>query len=107
MLGRPAWVVITFEIDEHGIPVGFSPLNMTADLWASQSVRFLNEWRFKPALLDGKPVTAKCSVELVWGAKILDVVQLRLCQLDDRGKSQIVAALRQIECNRGLPLNRS
>ncbi len=71
-LGRPAWAVIAFDIDESGIPVHLSARNSTDDMWATQSMAFLREWRFKPALLEGKPVAARCVVGLTWGSRNID-----------------------------------
>lgn len=75
-IGRQVWIAIAFDINEKGIPVNLSSLYATDNMWASQAILFIREWRFEPALIDGKPVTARCVVGLIWGAKILDVYKL-------------------------------
>jgi hypothetical protein len=71
-LGKTAWTVIAFDIDEKGIPGHFSGLAATDDMWIQQAIEFIREWRFSPAVLDGKTVTAHCQVGLAWGARNLD-----------------------------------
>jgi TonB family protein len=78
-LGRQVWAAIAFDIDESGIPVHLSAMNSTDDMWATQSMWFIRDWRFSPALLEGKPVTARCVVGLTWGARNID--PNRLAQL--------------------------
>jgi len=78
-LGRQVWAAIAFDIDESGVPVHLSAMNSTDEMWATQSMAFLREWRFKPALLEGKPVTARCIVGFTWGARNID--PNRLAQL--------------------------
>jgi hypothetical protein len=75
-LGRQVWTAISFDIDESGIPVHLSAMNSSDELWATQSMAFIREWRFQPALMDGKPVTARCVVGLTWGARNIDANRL-------------------------------
>ena len=75
-LGKQVWAAIAFDIDKNGIPVHLSAMNSTDDMWATQSMAFIEEWRFKPALLDGKPVTARCVLGLTWGARRIDANRL-------------------------------
>ncbi len=75
-LGRQVWAAIAFDIDESGVPVHLSAVNSTDDMWATQSMAFIPEWRFKPALMDGKPVAARCVVGVTWGARSIDANRL-------------------------------
>lgn len=75
-LGRQVWAAIAFDIDEDGVPVHLSAVNSTDDMWATQSMAFIREWRFKPALMDGKPVAARCVVGVTWGARSIDANRL-------------------------------
>jgi Gram-negative bacterial TonB protein C-terminal len=75
-LGRQIWVAVAFDIDEGGIPVHLSAMNSTDDLWATQSMAFIREWRFKPALVEGEPVAARCVVGLTWGPGDIDANRL-------------------------------
>jgi TonB family protein len=71
-LGRNAWVAIAFEINEKGIPVHFSLLNASDDIWGTQAIALIREWRFMPAAIEGKPVTTRCAVGLTWGVRNVD-----------------------------------
>jgi hypothetical protein len=75
-LGREVWAAISFDIDESGIPRHLSAVDSTDELWATQSMAFIREWRFKPASLDGKPMEARCVVGLTWGARSIGANRL-------------------------------
>jgi hypothetical protein len=74
--GRRVLLALAIDIDERGIPVHFSTLYTTDDLWASQAVEFIRDWRFQPARLEGKAVPAHCAIGLTWGPKILSADQI-------------------------------
>jgi TonB family protein len=75
-VGRQAWAVISFDVDENGIPRNFEAQDASADLWPNQAIALVNRWRFTPGMKDGKPVSARCTLELLWGQRNLSAAQL-------------------------------
>ena len=74
--GRKVLLALAIDIDERGTPVHFSTLYTTDDLWASQAIAFIRDWRFQPARLKDKPVAARCAIGLTWGPKMLSADQI-------------------------------
>ena len=87
-LGKTAWAVIAFDIDEHGVPGEFSGISATDAMWIEQAIPFVQRWRFAPAMLDGEPVTTRCVVGLAWGSRSLDVKKIEELQIQLKGALQ-------------------
>jgi hypothetical protein len=70
-MGRLATVKLTFQVDEHGIPVDFQVPSTSDPVWGSEATAVVGQWRFTPGMKNGIAVPVPCAVELVWGEKEL------------------------------------
>ncbi len=75
-VGRQAWAIVSFDVDEHGIPRNFEAPDASVNLWKNQAIALVSQWRFTPGMKDGKPVSVRCTLELVWGQRNLSAAQL-------------------------------
>jgi TonB family protein len=75
-VGRQAWAIVSFDVDEHGIPRNFEAPDASVDLWKNQAIALVSRWRFTPAMKDGKPVSVRGTLELIWGQRNLSAAQL-------------------------------
>ena len=69
--GRLAIVTLSFEVDKTGKPTSFEVEKASQPLWGDEAIAVMRSWRFQPAMLDGKPVTASVQVDLAWGPREL------------------------------------
>lgn len=54
--GHEAWIDLACCVDESGVPQNVSVLDATGDAsFQQQAVEMMKDWRFEPALVDGKP----------------------------------------------------
>lgn len=67
-VGRQAFVALSFEIDENGVPVHIRPERSSEEVWNGQAIAVLREWRFTPGMKDGKPVSVPATFDFAWGA---------------------------------------
>ncbi len=75
-VGRQAWVTVSFDVDENGIPRNFEAPDASVDLWKTQAIALVSQWRFTPGMKDGKPISVRCTLDLVWGQRNLSAAQL-------------------------------
>ena len=75
-MDRLATAKLTFDVDEHGVPVHFRVPNSSEAVWGSEATALVAQWRFAPAMKNGIATAVPCTVELVWGARELDVSKL-------------------------------
>ena len=75
-VGRQAWAVVSFDLDETGFPRNFEVPDASMDLWKEQAIALVRGWRFAPGMKDGKPIPIRCKLNLVWGARNLSASQL-------------------------------
>jgi TonB family protein len=75
-VGRQAWAIVSFDVDEKGIPRDFEALDASVDLWKNQAIALVRQWRFTPGMKDGKPISVRCTLELIWGQRNLSAAQL-------------------------------
>ncbi len=76
-MGRLATAKLTFEVDEHGLPVNFVQVpNSSEPIWGSEATALVGQWRFTPGMRNGIAVPVSCTVELVWGERDLDFSKL-------------------------------
>ena len=75
-VGRQAWAVVTFDVDENGFPRNFEVPDASVELWKKQAIALVRDWRFTPGMKDGKPVVVRCTLNLVWGDRNLTAAQL-------------------------------
>jgi TonB family protein len=73
---RLATAKLTFDVDEHGVPVHFQVPNSSEAVWGSEATALVAQWRFAPGMKNGIAVSVPCTVELVWGARELDLSKL-------------------------------
>ncbi len=69
---RFATVTLSFDVDEHGVPVNFQVVKSSMPLWGAEAISLVGGWRFQPGVKDGVPVSAPCILDLVWGQKQLN-----------------------------------
>ena len=82
-VGRQAWAVVTFDIDENGLPRNLDAPEVSLDVWKEQAIALVREWRFTPAMKDGKPIAVRCTLNLVWGDRNLSASQLAKAHSED------------------------
>ena len=75
-VGRQAWAIVSFDVDEYGIPRNFEAPDASVELWKNQAIALVSPWRFTPGMKDGQPVSVRCTLELIWGQRNLSVNQL-------------------------------
>jgi hypothetical protein len=46
------------------------------DLWKNQAVALVSQWRFTPGMKDRKPISVRCTLDLVWGQRNMSAAQL-------------------------------
>jgi TonB family protein len=71
-IGRLATAKLTFDVDEHGVPVHFQVPNSSEAVWGSEATALVAQWRFTPGTKNGIAVAAPCTLELVWGERELN-----------------------------------
>jgi TonB family protein len=76
VMGRLATAKVTFEVDEHGVPVHFRVPNASEAVWGREATALVGQWRFTPGMKNGIVTPVSCTVELVWGARGLDFWKL-------------------------------
>jgi len=69
--GRLATVTLSFQVDKTGAPVGFEVERASDPLWGPEAVAVVRAWRFQPALLNVRAVSAAGEVDLAWGPREL------------------------------------
>jgi TonB family protein len=69
VMGRRAVVALSFDVDEAGRPVRIRVQEATEPELGDQAVSIVRRWQFSPANKDGRPVSTRCSIDLVWGEK--------------------------------------
>ncbi len=82
-VGRQAWAVVSFDIDENGFPRNFEAPEASVEVWKDQAIALVRDWRFTPAMKDGKPIVARCTLNLVWGERNLSGSQLAKARQED------------------------
>jgi len=60
--GQSGDALIAFTIDEHGIPRDFRVVQSDYPYYASHAIAAVREWRFRPALKNGKPVAVQARI---------------------------------------------
>lgn len=63
---RVATVKLQFDVDEHGIPRDFQVLAASEKVWGGEAIAVVGKWRFRPAMKDGNPLPARCTLDLAW-----------------------------------------
>ena len=82
-VGRQAWAVVSFDVDEYGFPRNFEASEASVEVWKNQAIALVRDWRFTPAMKDGKPIVARCTLNLVWGDRNLSAPQLANARQED------------------------
>jgi TonB family protein len=62
-----ARVIVTFEIDQNGIPKSIHADAESDKGWTSAVTSVLGDWRFKPASKDGNPIAIPCTMDFIRG----------------------------------------
>jgi hypothetical protein len=75
-VGRQAWAVVTFDVDENGLPRNLDAPDVSLGVWKEQAIAVVRDWRFTPGMKDGKPIAVPCTLNLVWGDRNLSASQL-------------------------------
>jgi TonB family protein len=70
-IGRQAFITLSFDVDELGIPTHIQVEHSSETVWNDQAIAVLRAWRFTPGMTDGGPVSVPCTVDLAWGPRDL------------------------------------
>ena len=70
-MGRQAFITLSFDVDESGVPVHIQMERSSESVWESQAAAVLRQWRFLPGMKDGKPVSVPCMFDFAWGPRNL------------------------------------
>ena len=76
-IGREATATVAFDVDEHGLPANLQVLNASHPIWAPEAMALVREWQFVPGMKYGAPVSALCTLDLVWGPTNLSTQALQ------------------------------
>ncbi len=79
-IGRQAYVTLTFDVDERGIPTNIRVTRTSEAIWNDQATTVLRGWRFTPGMKDGKPIPVSCTFDFAWGPRSLEprvIAQIR------------------------------
>jgi len=79
-IGRQAFVGLSFDVDEQGVPTHIQVTRTSDDVWNDQATAVLRGWRFAPGMKDGKPVSVPCTFDFAWGPRSLEpkvIAQIR------------------------------
>ena len=52
-IGRLATAKVTFDVDEHGLPVRFQVLDSSDPVWGTEAMSVVDQWRFTPGMKNG------------------------------------------------------
>jgi TonB family protein len=102
-MGRLATAKLTFEVDEHGLPVNFLQVpNSSEPIWGSEATAMVGQWRFTPGMRNGIAVPVSCTVELIWGERDLNFSKLAQVYqaMDDQTPAASSAEPARIETTR-------
>lgn len=78
-MGRQAFITLSFDVDESGVPVHIQAARSSDTVWVGQATEVLRQWRFTPGMKDGNPVSVPCAFDFAWGPRNLaskDVARL-------------------------------
>ena len=64
---RSGKALIEFTIDQQGIPRDFSILKTDYRYFATHAIIAVREWRFQPAMKNGRPVAARIRIPFYYG----------------------------------------
>jgi TonB family protein len=70
-IGRQAFITLSFDVDESGVPVHIQTARSSDSVWDDQATAVLRQWRFTPGMKDDKPVLVPCAFDFVWGPRNL------------------------------------
>ena len=62
-------VVLGLVINERGVPTEIKVLKSDNDLLSAETIKGVSQWRWDPAKLDGKPVSIRWIITVLWGDK--------------------------------------
>ena len=62
--GRTGSTTIEFVVTEEGTTTDFTVLETDGPFWADHAIIAVQQWRFSPAMKDGKPVRAKLQLPM-------------------------------------------
>lgn len=66
-----ATVTASFTINEQGLPADIQVDESSGADAAREVEQFLGAWRFRPAMENGRPITARCTMTFAAGASVL------------------------------------
>jgi TonB family protein len=76
-IGREATATVAFDVDEYGLPVNLQVLNASHPIWGPEATAVVRDWQFVPGMRNGAPVSALCTLDLVWGPTNLSTQALQ------------------------------
>jgi TonB family protein len=63
---RSGSVIFSFIVGEDGVPTAIQVVSSTANDFAENALKAVTQYRFKPAMEDGKPVPVRTTAEIRW-----------------------------------------
>lgn len=75
-IGRAGTAMLRFEIDERGFPVHFHVLHASDEIWGGEAIAVVSDWRFKPGMKGGVPVSVPALVTVMWGSRNMSLVTM-------------------------------
>jgi TonB family protein len=70
-MGRFVGASLSFEVNEAGVPVRFRIERASGDVWGTEALAVVQNWRFKPGEKNGIPVSVPATVDMIWGERNL------------------------------------
>lgn len=70
-IGRQASARVSFDVDERGAPANIQVIDASDPVWVPQAAILVSDWRFKPGMKDEKPISVRCTIDLIWGTRNL------------------------------------
>jgi TonB family protein len=70
-IGRQAFVALSFDVDESGVPNHIQVESSSDSVWDDQATAVLRQWRFAPGMKDRMPVSVPGTFDFVWGPRNL------------------------------------
>ena len=79
-MGRFAAVMLSFDVDESGVPVHFRVEHASEAIWGIEAMAVVQKWRFKPGERNGMPVSVPTTIDMIWGERNLTESPLKVLE---------------------------
>jgi TonB family protein len=93
VMGRFATAKLSFDVDEHGVPVDVHVSDASQEIWGKDAIALVKSWRFRPGLKDGVPISVPCELELIWGRAAMERDRLEKIRAGSPGTGPAVGCV--------------